>query len=74
MSVNPTVRPMSGARIMNTAILMRPAAMSDPKPAFTTAAPAKPPISACDDDVGSPQYHVIRSHTIAPTRPARITH
>src|SRR5262249_12298768 len=55
-------------------ILMRPAATSEPKPAFTTAAPTKPPISAWDDDVGKPQYHVIRSHTIAPARPARMTH
>src|SRR6185503_2862684 len=39
-----------------------------------TAAPPKPPISACDDEVGSPQYHVIMSHVMAPTRPARITH
>src|SRR5262249_30420915 len=42
--------------------------------AFATPAPAKPPINACDDDVGSPQYQVIRSHTIAPTSPASITH
>src|SRR5215470_14243757 len=65
---------MSGARIMKTPILMSPAATSEPKPAFTTAAPAKPPMSACDDDVGRPQYHVMRSHAIAPARPARITH
>src|SRR5262249_25946153 len=74
ISANPTASPMSGARIMNTPILMRPAATSEPKPAFHTAAPTKAPISAWDDDVGKPQYHVIRSHTIAPARPARMTH
>ena len=59
---------------MNAPILIRPAATSEPKPAFTTAAPAKPPMSACDELVGKPQIHVIRFQTIAPMRPARITH
>src|SRR5258706_6920088 len=30
-------------------------------------------MSAWDELVGKPKYHVIRSHTIAPTRPPRIT-
>src|SRR5438876_6298958 len=30
-------------------------------------------MSAWEDDVGSPSHHVIRSHTIAPMRPAKIT-
>ncbi len=29
---------------------------------------------ACDELVGSPQYHVMRSQTIAPASAARITH
>src|SRR5947207_8352998 len=44
-----------------------------PSPALATAAPAYPPISACEELVGNPKYHVIRSHTIAPTRPPKIT-
>ncbi len=43
-------------------------------PRKASPAPAKPPISAWDDDVGSLSHHVIRSQTIAPPRPARITH
>ena len=39
-------------------------------PSATTAAPAIPPRSAWDDDVGRADHHVIRSHTIAPMRPA----
>src|SRR5438105_4786385 len=70
----PTVMPMSGARTMKTPILMSPAGTSEPKPALITAAPAKPPMRACDDDVGRPQYQVIRSQKMAPARPARITH
>src|SRR5206468_12104512 len=38
-----------------------------------TAAPAIPPTSACDDEVGNPRYHVMMSHTIAPMWPAKIT-
>src|SRR5213594_3515018 len=48
--------------------------ITDPNPAFATAAPANPPINACDELVGNPQYHVIRSQTMAPTSPARIIH
>src|SRR6266446_3375887 len=59
---------------MNAPILIRPDATSEPNPALITAAPAKPPISAWEELVGNPQTHVIRSHTIAPKSPARITH
>src|SRR5881397_2121054 len=70
----PTVSPITGASTMKTPILIRPAPMSDPNPALATAAPANPPINACDELVGNPQYHVIRSQTMAPTSPARIIH
>src|SRR6185436_16181349 len=59
---------------MNTPILTRPDATSEPKPAFTTAAPAKPPMRACEDEVGRPHHHVTRSQAMAPISPARITH
>src|SRR5438552_12362943 len=59
---------------MNAPIFRRPLATSEPKPALTTAAPAKPPISAWEELVGNPQTHVLRSHAIAPMSPARITH
>src|SRR5829696_7111894 len=39
-------------------------------PSATNADPTTPPISACDEDDGSPKYHVARFHAIAPTRPA----
>ena len=34
------------------------------------AAPTRPPISACEEDDGSPKYHVIRFQVIAPSSPA----
>src|SRR5512146_1237678 len=42
-------------------------------PARATAAPAYPPISACDDDDGSPNDHVMMFQASAPTRPASTT-
>src|SRR5204863_4908609 len=74
ISTKPMVMPTSGAMTMKTPILMSPPGTSEPKPALITAAPAKPPMRACDDDVGRPQYHVIRAQKMAPARPARITH
>src|SRR5690349_9547122 len=41
---------------------------------WAIAAPEYPPISACDELVGSPSHHVMRSQTIAPDSPARITY
>src|SRR4051794_14784350 len=39
----------------------------------TSAAPTSPPIRACDDDDGSPKYHVRRFHAMAPTTAAKTT-
>src|SRR5947209_12956180 len=38
-----------------------------------SAAPTSPPMSACDDDDGSPKYHVMRFHAMAPTTAANTT-
>jgi hypothetical protein len=56
---------------MKISVLVQPAAMIAPRPAFATAAPAYPPNSACDELVGRPQYHVKRSQRIAPVSPAK---
>src|SRR3954452_25235036 len=39
-------------------------------PPEASVAPPIPPISACDDDEGSPSHHVARFQAIAPIRPA----
>src|SRR5947208_12358724 len=41
--------------------------------AAASAAPTSPPISACDDDEGSPKYQVIRFQAIAPISAANTT-
>src|SRR4051794_8283073 len=38
-----------------------------------SAAPTRPPMSACDDDDGRPKYQVIRFQAIAPTSAAKTT-
>src|SRR5512143_391802 len=42
-------------------------------PAFATAAPAYPPINACEELDGIPKYHVMMFQMIAPSRPPRMT-
>src|SRR6266508_3089878 len=64
---------MMGESTMNTAIFRKPSASSECQPAFATSAPAIPPIRACDEDVGSPKYQVMMSHTMAPISPANTT-
>ena len=58
---------------MNSAVFARPARTRLPKPALATAAPASPPIRACEELDGIPPNQVIRFQVIAPTRAARIT-
>src|SRR5204862_6888104 len=42
-------------------------------PAAASVAPTTPPISACDDDDGSPNHHVARFQQIAPMSPPKTT-
>ena len=45
---------MSGASTMKMSVLVQPATMIALHPALVTAAPAYPPMSACDELVGRP--------------------
>src|SRR5437867_7172432 len=56
---------------MKIAVLVRPATTMDPGPFETSAAPTKPPISACDDEVGSPIHQVKRFQITAANSAAR---
>ena len=73
MSPSASAMPSSGEMTMNRTGLTQPLRMSAPNPALAIAAPPYPPSSAWLDDVGRPRYQVMRSQTIAPSRPARIT-
>src|SRR5712691_59712 len=73
MNVKPSSKPTTGERTTNTAIFWNSDVTSAAHPALATAAPAIAPTSACDEDVGRPKSHVMMSHAIAPTRPAKMT-
>src|SRR5918999_15468 len=73
MRMNPRASPNSGDSGMNRMVFCRLPASRTPKPALATPAPAKPPISACDEEVGSPSHQVRTFQLMAPTSPAKIT-
>ena len=53
--------------------LIQPATRMALNPDFASAAPAYPPISACDDELGRPSHQVRRFQTMAPIRPAKMS-
>src|SRR5215216_1291627 len=73
ISTKPSASPSSGDSGMNRMVFRRLSASSTPKPALAMPAPAKPPIRACDEEVGSPSHQVVRFQTMAPTSPAKTT-
>ena len=71
MIENASRSPTIGESTMNTRIFWNPEPISEPHPAFATAAPASPPTRACDELVGMPNNQVTRSHRIAPINPEK---
>src|SRR5581483_1393165 len=73
--MNPVIMPMSGASTMNTTVLRMPAQTrtENEKPLLIRADPTSPPIRACEDDVGRPQYQVMMSQALAAMRVAAMT-
>ena len=57
---------------MPMATLMKPALLRAANPPLTTAAPASPPINACDELDGNPKNQVIKFHKMAPIRAEKI--
>src|ERR1035438_6707392 len=74
MNEKPRMSPMIGATTMKISVLYQPSAIITCHPERITAAPARPPIKACDEEVGSPHHHVKTSHTIAPISPVITTY
>ena len=64
--------PIIGARKINAAIFKMIAPSTDSNPLDIIAAPAKPPISVCEDEEGIPFHQVKRFHIIAAMTPASI--
>ena len=64
--------PISGARIIKEAIFIITSALMAPNPEAAMAAPAKPPISVCDDEDGIPNHQVAKFHIMAATIPEKM--
>src|SRR5829696_8446128 len=73
MSTNPRAMPNSGDSGMNKMVFSRLPRSNAPKPALATPAPAKPPMRACDEEVGRPSHQVRKFQLTAPTSPAKTT-
>src|SRR5204862_422598 len=69
----PSRRPTNGDTTRKITIRVIPDHTRTLGPALVSAAPAKAPISACDELVGRPQRHVIQSHVNAAASPAKIS-
>jgi len=63
----PSTRPSVGEATIAAAVLKKPLPTSAPSPALASAAPASPPISACEDEEGMPNHQVMTFQAIAPT-------
>jgi hypothetical protein len=69
-----TMNPMAGEVTIGIRTLFTmPSILSAPEPAAATVAPSKPPMRACELELGIPKYHVIRFQAIAPIRAAITT-
>jgi hypothetical protein len=58
---------------MAAAVMPRPLHTIEPSPALVTAAPASPPINACELLEGIPSHHVIKFQQMAPISAPNIT-
>jgi hypothetical protein len=73
ISSPPRMKPEIGERKMKATVFTMPSSMSDENPIFATPAPMSPPISACDEDDGSPAHHVMTFQVLAPTSAPKTT-
>ena len=75
ISVSARMNPIIGDSTINNSVLLQPCGMMTCSvKALAMAAPAYPPIKACEDEVGSPHHHVSRSQMIAPKSPVSTTY
>ena len=67
------INPTTGAMKMKPAVLIMTSELTAPNPPAAIPAPAKPPISVCEEDEGIPNHQVSKFHDIAAINPAKIT-
>ena len=65
--------PIIGASTIKATVLMIGSGLIALNPACAIAAPAKPPISVCDEEEGMPYHHVSKFQLMAASSPERTT-
>ena len=65
--------PSIGERMMADEVLISPLAMTTSGPDLASAAPTRPPTSACEDDDGMPNHQVMTFQMMAPDSAPKIT-
>src|SRR5947208_6004623 len=73
MSISASKNPSNGEKTIAAAVRPRPLHTIEPSPAFVTAAPASPPIKACELLEGIPSHQVNRFQQMAPIKAPKIT-
>ncbi len=73
MSAPPSNRPASGEITMNAAVFSTLDALIASMPPLISAAPTRPPMRACDDDVGIPKCHERKFQMTAASSAAKTT-
>ena len=73
ISTKAKAMPSIGDTTMKTTVFRRLGPLTTLQPALAMPAPMKPPIRACEDEVGSPSHQVVRFQAIAPMRPVKTT-
>ncbi len=71
--INPNIIPIIGARKIKIIVFVQPESITAQTQAFATALPRYHPKRACDELVGSPQYHVNIFQEIAHKSPQNTT-
>lgn len=70
MKVSPMANPKKGDSTMASRTARSPLSLTVSHPPCVTAAPTKPPMSACEELVGSPNSKVNKFHRMAPANAA----
>ena len=71
--INAIIIPIIGASKINDIVLKIGSELMAENPPYAMAAPAKAPISACDEDEGIPNHQVNKFQKIADSNPEKIT-
>jgi hypothetical protein len=74
MKKKPKTAPITGVNIMKAKMTSIPFETKAPEPKANQTGPMSPPIKACDDDIGNPNFVHIHIHEAAPVKAQNTTY